>query len=184
MTKLFALFFLSSVGAFAQMHTFDLGPYGRLTIYLAEDWRIEDRSMAKQGAIMFKPKKESINATCTLNISYPDKDRFETKSRLKLQVEADSLRFAHQLGEERAYATELMLTVPGAYGYYCNFTDPERRGKPSEKDNFKVISLGKIRLTPQILIDVQILADGFKELPYQQLLGAIEGMEYTPGRGR
>jgi hypothetical protein len=31
---------------------------------------------------------------------------------------------------------------------------------------------------------VQFMADGFRDEAYQQLLGAIEGMEFTPGRGR
>ena len=32
--------------------------------------------------------------------------------------------------------------------------------------------------------DVQILADGFKDKPYQELLGAIEGMEFKAARGK
>jgi hypothetical protein len=34
------------------------------------------------------------------------------------------------------------------------------------------------------LVDVQMMADGFRDEPYQQLLGAVEGMEFTPGRDR
>ena len=61
-------------------------------------------------------------------------------------------------------------------------TDPELRGKPPEKGNYKVMSVGKIRLNAEVLIDVTISADSFRDEPYQQLLGAIEGMEYKPGR--
>ena len=31
-------------------------------------------------------------------------------------------------------------------------------------------------------MDVQILADDFRGAPYQQLLGAIEGLEFKAGR--
>lgn len=40
------------------------------------------------------------------------------------------------------------------------------------------MSSGKIRLAPDVMIDVTIMADDFKGQAYQQLLGAIEGMEY------
>ena len=39
-----------------------------------------------------------------------------------------------------------------------------------------MMSAGKIRLAPDVLLDVSIMADDFRDEPYQQLLGAIEGM--------
>ena len=36
----------------------------------------------------------------------------------------------------------------------------------------------------EVLIEVQFGGEGFSNEAYQQLLGAIEGMEYSPGRGR
>ena len=44
------------------------------------------------------------------------------------------------------------------------------------------MSIGKIRLAPDVVIDVHMMADSFKDEPYQQLLGAIEGLEFTRGR--
>jgi hypothetical protein len=70
-----------------------------------------------------------------------------------------------------------MLT--SGFGFYCNFTDPHLVGKPPEPGNYKVASIGKIKLAPDTLVDVSIMADGFRDEPYQQLLGAIEGMEYS-----
>jgi hypothetical protein len=43
------------------------------------------------------------------------------------------------------------------------------------------MSVGRIRLAPDILLEISISADGFRDAPYQQLLGAIEGMEFRPG---
>jgi hypothetical protein len=40
------------------------------------------------------------------------------------------------------------------------------------------MSVGKIRLSADVLVDVSILADDFRGEPYQQLLGAIEGLEF------
>jgi hypothetical protein len=184
MKRFFALFLLSAVAAFAQMQTFDLAGHGRLTIYLAGDWKVDDRSIAKQGTITINPTKESVNAACTIGITYPDVDRFDTKQRLKLRVEADSYGLAEQSVERKAYAKEFSLSIPSAYGYFCSFTDPELRGQPPQKGNYKVISVGKIRLTPNVVLDVSIMADGFRDAAYNELLGAIEGMEFTPARGR
>jgi hypothetical protein len=103
-------------------------------------------------------------------------------SRLKLRVEADAYGYAEQSVERKAIAKEFSLA--SGYGFYCSFTDPDLRGQPSQPGNYKVMTVGKIRLTPEVLVDVQIMADGFRDEAYQQLLGAIEGMEFTPGRGR
>lgn len=182
MKKLLALFLLTVASAFAQVETLDFGPRGTLTLYLPGDWKAATTDMAGQYTVTITPTKESVNASCTIAVTFPDTDRYDTKARLKLRVEADNRSAAEAAVEGKAIAKEFSLTT--GYGFYCNLTDPELRGKPPEKGNYKNASVGKIRLSPDVLLDVQIMADGFREEPYQQLLGAIEGMEFKPGRGR
>lgn len=57
-------------------------------------------------------------------------------------------------------------------------------GKEPEQGNYKVMGVGKIRLSAEALVDVSIMSDDFRGEPYQQLLGAVEGMEFVAGRGR
>jgi hypothetical protein len=45
------------------------------------------------------------------------------------------------------------------------------------------MTVGKIRLNAQVLVDVEIMGEGFADEAYNQLLGAIEGMEFSAGRG-
>lgn len=182
MKKLSALFLLSVACATGQVETLNLGPHGRLTIYLPGDWTVTSTRNTEQITLTISPKKESINASCTLEVSFPETDRFDTKARLKLRVEAEGQGLAEQSVERKAFGRE--FTVASGYGFYCNFTDPDLRGKPMEKGNYKVMSVGKIRLSAEVLIDVHIMGEGFSEESYQQLLGAVEGMEYKPGRGR
>ena len=182
MKKLFVLFFATIIAAAAQVETLNFGSRGQLTIYLPGEWQVASTDMAGTYTVTLTPKKQTVNATATIAVTFPETDRFDTKGRLKQRVEADGYSAAEQSVEKRAVAREFSLT--SGYGFYCNFTDPELRGKPSEPGNYKVMTLGKIRLSPSVLVDVQIMADGFSEEPYQQLLGAIEGMEFTPGRGR
>lgn len=174
--QLFAFFLAVGGSLCAQSQTLDLGSRGKITLYLLGEWQVDTTNFARQGSMIIKPGNQVVNARCTLNVSFPETDRFSTKERLKLQVEADCMPVAEGAVERRAVAREFLLST--GYGYYCNFTDPELRGKPPEKDNFKVTSIGKIRLAPDVVVEVQILADGFSDEPYQQLLGAIEGMEY------
>jgi hypothetical protein len=180
MKKLLALFLLTAATLCAQSATLDLGSRGKLTLFILGDWRVDMTDFANQGTITIKPAKESVNAEATLTLTFPEVDRYDTKARLKLRVEADGYGMAERSVERKAVAREFMLQT--GYGFYCNFTDPDLRGKPPEKGNFKGGSFGKIRLTPNVLVDVSIMADSFKDEPYQQLLGAIEGMEFTPGR--
>jgi hypothetical protein len=138
--------------------------------------------MAGQYELTLAPKDESKNATCTFKVSHPEEDRYDTKARLKLRVEADCAPYAEQSVEGKAYGKAFVLGT--GYGYYCNFTDAALRGKKAPPGEFKVVSAGKIRLAPDVLIEVFIGSDSFSDEPYQQLLGAIEGMEFKPGRGR
>jgi hypothetical protein len=182
MKKLIALFLLTVSCVCAQVETLNFGSRGKLTIYLPGDWKSVTTDMAGTYTVTLTPKKESTNASCTIAVTFPDVDRFDTKARLKLRVEADAYADAEESVEKKAVAKEFSLA--SGFGFYCSFTDPELRGKPSQPGNYKVMSVGKIKLSSEVLVDVRILADGFRDEAYQQLLGAIEGMEFTPGRGR
>ena len=184
MQRLVPLFLFVVSSACAQVHTLDFGSRGKLTLYLLGDWKVSDSSIADQHTLNISPAKESTNASCKIEVTFPERDSFDTKARLKLRVEADCRDYEEQSVEGKAYAKEFTLGVPGAFGFYCSFTDSSLRGRPSKPGDYKVVSAGKIRLNPQMLVDVFIGADAFKDEAYQQLLGAIEGMEFTPGRGR
>ncbi|HUR58750.1 MAG TPA: hypothetical protein VM029_13645 [Opitutaceae bacterium] len=180
--RLLALFLVGVATVCAQVETIDLGARGKITLYLAGDWKFDLSNLGNNPVLTIKPTKESVNAECTISVTFPETDRFDTKARLKLRVEADNRGAAEAAVEGKAIGREFSLT--SGFGFYCNLTDPDLRGKPPEKGNFKNASVGKIRLAPDVLIDVSIMADGFTSEPYQQLLGAVEGMEFSPGRGR
>ena len=182
MKKIIALFLLSVAGLFAQAETVNLGGRGKLTVYLADNWTFETSDFGDRRIIKITPKGANVNAHCELTVTFPETDRFDTKARLKMRVEIDAMRFAEQSVEGKARAKEFSLG--SGYGYYCNFTDPDLIGKPPQEGNYKTISVGIIRLAADVVVEVSISADGFTSEPYNQLLGAIEGMEFKPGSGR
>jgi hypothetical protein len=176
MKKLFALMFLAVACVSSAQEVLDLGPHGKLTLYLLGDWRSEISTLGRELTLTIKSAKESTNASCTLTVSYPEVDRFDTKQKLKMRVEIDCAPFAAQSVEGKAVAREFNLA--SGIGYYCNFTDAELRGKPVKAGDYKVATAGKIKLSPQVIVDVFIGAEGFRDEAYQQLLGALEGMEF------
>lgn len=182
MRILFALAALVSAVSVYGQETLDFGPRGSLTLFVLGDWTLASTNIGGVPALKVLPVDEAVNANMELTVAFPESDRFDTKQRLRAKVEADSMVFASMSVEGKAYARELPLR--SGFGFYCSFTDPELRGKPSQKGNYKVISVGLIRLAPDVLVSFAIQADGFKTEQYQQLLAAIEGMEFSPGRRR
>lgn len=177
MKKFLALLLLSAAGLFGQMQKLDLGSHGRLTLYLDDAWKFETADYGDRQMVNIVPKGEA-NASCSLTITFPEQDRLDTKKRLNLRTEVNGQPLAERSVEGKSIAKEFSLQT--GFGFYCNFTDPDLVGKPSEKGNFKTITAGLIHLASDVLIEVTISADGFSSEPYQQLLGMIEGMEFTP----
>ena len=182
MKTFFALLLLTAAGGFAQSEKIDLGAHGSLTLYADDAWKFDVADFGERQIVTIAPKSETTNASCSLTITFPEQDRLDTKKRLALRVEINGQPMAAQSVEGKSIAQEFKLQT--GYGFYCNFTDPELVGKKPEAGNFKTISAGMIHLTPDILIEVTISADGFRSEPYNQLLGMIEGMEFTPGKAR
>jgi hypothetical protein len=181
MKSLLLFCFAAAVILRAEPVTLDLGSRGQLTLYLADRWKTMSTDMGGNVTLTLTPVDDA-NAMAQLQVSFPEQDRLNTKSRLKLRVETDCYAMAEGSVERKAQARE--STLRSGYGFHCDFTDPELVGRPPEKGNYKVMSIGKIRLAPDVLVDLSISADGFRDQPYQEILGAIEGMEYTPARSR
>ena len=169
------VFACAALLAHAEVATLQLGARGKLTLYFPDGWTATSTDMAGQQTLTVSSTRDA-NASCSLQITAPEEDRLDTKARLKTRVEIEATPIAQGSVEGKAVARE--FTLSAGYGFFCNFTDPALRGKPSQKGNYKVMSVGKIRLAPDVMVDVQIMADGFRDSAYNELLGAIEGMEY------
>src|SRR3954469_10935086 len=177
MKTFLALLCLTATLLHAQSGTIDLRSHGSLEIYLEDGWKINTSEFGDRVIVNVEQKKDNINANAVLTITFPEQDRFATKSKLKTQVEASGRQYEEGSVEGKSVARE--LNTRAGYGFYCSYTDPELVGKPPQKGNFKGISIGMLRVAPDLVIEFTISADGFRDKPYQQLLGAIEGMEYT-----
>jgi hypothetical protein len=178
MKKFFALFFLTVTALHAQLASLDLGSHGRIALYFPGGWKTNITDMAGQTTLTATPASEDANATLTLKISFPETDRYARKDKLKMQVEIAGAQYAESSVEGKAVGKP--FDVKTGFGYHCDFTDRELVGQAPQKGNYKTITIGMIRLAPDVLVEVSLEADGFKSEPYQAMLGAIEGMEFKP----
>src|SRR5690242_15661186 len=101
MKKLLALLLLSASSLFGQSQTVDLGRYGKLTFYLLGDWTVDISDIGGR-TVSIKPKKESVNADCTLQITFPEQDLYARKDKLKMRVEVNGEQYAQQSVEGKA----------------------------------------------------------------------------------
>ena len=178
MKKAWLLFLWAAGTLCGEVAELNLGTRGVLTLYFPDGWKASVTEMGGQATLTVMPvDDDAVNATCTVAVTFPERDAFARRDRLKQQVEADAFSLLQSGAVEGRGEADAFLLGSG-FGFYCSFVDPNLRGKPPIKGDYKVVSIGKIRLAPDVLASVQILADSFTDQPYQQLLGAIEGMEY------
>jgi hypothetical protein len=154
----------------------DLRSHGRLAITASPEWKVSSENLGDRHEVTIEPRGD-VNAMCRLTVVFPEKDELNTKARLRDQVLQGCQQHVENSVEKKAVAKE--FSVRRGFGYYCSFTDPELVGKPPEKGNYKVMSLGLIRLAKDVYVTVTVFADGFKTEAYQQLLGAVERMDLT-----
>lgn len=176
-TILVAVLLFGSLTIPGLAETFDLRGIGRLNIYAFGDWKITGEDLGDKFEIRIEPKSDA-NAGAVVSIGLVPDHRFDTPGKMRERVIAVCERVAETSVEKKAVLHGFYRKQ--GFGYYCRFTDPDRVGKPPVRGDFKIISAGMVLLSPGIVATVNIMADDFDGQPYQELLGAIEGMEFEP----
>ena len=167
---------LPAAGGLAEI--FNLREQGRLEIFPVGDWTIrsEDQGDIK---IQILPKKPKANAACELTVAAGGPDNFPTRAKLARQV-AENARRLMETGEygDTAPAVKAFYSKQG-FGSYFTVIDPRLVGQDPVPGNYKQMTVGLLRLSSGVLVEVHILSDGDRTEEYQQLLGAVEGMELS-----
>lgn len=179
-TVLAALLTMVAVSAAAE--TFRLPDVGQLTIVAAGEWSIAGEDMGDRYELVIVPTNERTNAACRISINLNGPPELNSKSALRERV-IEAVRPQLEKAVERRVVPEPFYSRQG-FGFHCTLTTPEQVGKPIERGKFKLRTLGLIYLAPKLIASVTILADDTLSEEYQQLLGAVEGMEIAPGGKR
>jgi hypothetical protein len=167
---------LAVAGPVARAETFNLREAGRLSIFAAGDWHITGEDVGNF-RIQLAPARPGINAVGQIDIASGVPDEYPTKRKLSWHVyqRAKEILQNGQFVEREPDVKEFYSRQ--GFGYYFTMTDPKLVGKPPKKGDYKIATSGLIRLAPGVMATVQIMADGVTKDEYQQLLGAVEGME-------
>ena len=178
MRALLAVLILSFPAVTGLADVFNLREHGRLEIFLVGEWNIrgEDQGDLK---IQFTPKSPKANAGCGLTVSAGGPDEFSTKAKLSRKVSETARRMVESGQFAETNPALKSFYCKQGFGFYFTLTDPKLVGKEPVPGDYKQVTIGLIRLSPGVMVEVQIVSDGDKTEAYQQLVGMIEGMELS-----
>lgn len=176
MCRILVVLLLSLAALIGRAETFKLRDHGRLEIYPVGEWKFGSEDVGEV-KIVIVPKFARDNAVATLSVAAGGPDEYPTEAKLARQLIGAAQRLAGS-GEFVEKKTQLKpIYHQQGFGYYFMFTEAKLVGKPSVPGEFKKVCLGMIRLSPTVMVRVQILSDGEETEAFQQLLGMVEGME-------
>jgi len=158
---------------------FDLGTYGILSFAVPNTWTANSNPAKRADgspvghSFIFKPRSQA-NARCMLSIAYVKSAKPE-KERIRREVLRATEEFAAQSVEKKANLRDFSLKQ--GYGAYCVFTDASLVGKPSKKDDYKVMGSGKIQLSEEVVGVVSLFADDIDGPEFKSMLAIINSLE-------
>jgi hypothetical protein len=164
--------------------TFEVPGVGNITMFVVGDWHIAAEDMGDRFEIVIVPRnfKTGPNAACRISIMPDAPAAYDHPKKLRDRVIEATEKHLLDSREFFARTEAFYCRQSTAFGFYRNFTSAERYRKPVERGVFKVQTLGLLWLAPRVVASVVIRADDFYADEYQQLLGAVEGMEIRAPR--
>jgi hypothetical protein len=171
---------LAAAGGWAD--AFPLPNGGQLELFPVGKWRLGTEDIGEIRFILM-PENPRINARAVYSIGTEGGDEYPTDEKLREQMTrvAERLLAGGEFVERRPVVKPLF--PPQGFGYYTVMTDRRLVGRPTVPGDYKVVSLGMIRLAPGVMLKIQVLGESEEDPAYQQLLGIAEGAIYTPPKG-
>jgi hypothetical protein len=162
----------------------DLGTHGILSFAVPESWTVNSNpANSADGspvgfAFAFKPRSQA-NAKCLLSLAYVKGTKLD-KERIRQEVLRITKEFASQSVEKKASLRDFSLKQ--GYGAYCLFTDASLVGKPSKRDDYKVMGSGQVQLSEEVVGVVSIFADDAEGPEFKAMLAIINSLELKSKR--
>jgi cold shock CspA family protein len=176
MRALLAALAISLPAASGLAEVFNLREQGRLELFPVGEWNIhgDDQGDLK---IQLTPKSPRDNAACEITVTAGGPDEYPTRAKLSRKVAEAAKQMLESGDFVEGTATVKPFYSKQGFGFYFTLTDPKLVGREPVPGDYKQVTMGMIRLSSGVMVEVQILSDGEKTEAYQQLLGMIEGME-------
>jgi hypothetical protein len=170
-----AVVFSVLILAAARAEDFKIPDVGTLKIVAAGEWQIGGEDMGDRFELVIVPNNEKTNAACRISINLSGPPELNSRNAVRDRV-AEAIKPQLAKAVEKRVVPEQFYSRQG-FGYHVTLTFADRVGKPHERGKFRMQTLGLIHLGPRLIASVTILADDPLSEEYQQLLGAVEGME-------
>jgi hypothetical protein len=153
--------------------TVDLGTHGTLSIDVPKGWRLKADSKDTGVDVSLLPP-DGVNAQCLYSVVYVPKGATAAKADVDEKLLAECDQFIDMSVEKKKTLQRLAMTGD-AYGVYCLFTDASLVGKPPEKDNFKIVTVGIIWFSDSIAVSWSLLGDDAKGPEFAAMIAAVSG---------
>jgi hypothetical protein len=172
MKRLLPLLALLLLPAFASADTVDLGAHGTLAVAVPKGWTMSTQKEEDSGVAVTLSPPAGVNAKLLLNVAFVPEPKPVSKDEVQEKVLSVCDQFVDASVEKKKTLREFSLTG-SAFGSYCVFTDASLVGKASKPDEFKVIGVGIIRYSDDVMAAVSIAGDDEKGPDFGAMMAAI-----------
>jgi hypothetical protein len=177
MNRLLPLLALLLLPALASAETIDLGTRGSLAITVPKGWTLSTQKEEDSGVAVTLSPPAGVNAKLLLNIAFVPEPKPVSKDEIQEKVLSVCDQFVDASVEKKKTLRDFGLTG-SAFGSYCLFTDASLVGKASKPDEFKVIGVGIIRYSDDVMAAVSVAGDDEKGSDFTAMMAAVSSTSF------
>jgi hypothetical protein len=178
MKRLIALTVLVLIPMVASAETLDLGLHGVFGITFPKGWKFSAQKLEDSGFAVTLSPPGYVNAKCIINLAFAPTPEPVSKEKVQAGVLALSDQFVGASVEKKKVIREFAISG-GGYGCYCVFTDASMIGQPSKHDEFKMVGVGIIQFSDDLMAAVSLAADDEKGSDFVAMLAAVSSATIT-----
>jgi hypothetical protein len=172
MKRIVPLLALLLLPALAPADTIDLGTRGSFSIAVPRGWTLSTQKEEDAGFALTLSPPAGANAKMLLNIAFVPEPKPVTKEEINEKVLSVCDQFVDQSVEKKKDLRSFSLSG-GAFGSYCVFTDASLVGQPPKVDSFKIIAVGIVRYSDDVMGAVSLACDDAKGADFAAMLAAV-----------
>jgi hypothetical protein len=178
MKRILPLLALFILPAFASADTVDLGLRGSLEISVPKGWTLSTQKEEDSGFAITVSPPSGVNAKLLVNIAFVPEPKPTSRDEIQEKVLSVCDQFVDASVEKKKTLRDFSLQG-SAFGSYCVFTDASLVGKAPKPDEFKVIGVGIIRYTDEIVAAISIAGDDEKGPDFAAMLAAVSTTSFS-----
>ena len=167
------VFFIAA--AVIRAESVPLGTHGSLQIAVPEGWQLTSKNVGEVGCNLSLTPKGGANAECLISIMFPPAPKPIDKAKIENDLTAACGRFVSGSVEQKINLKDLGLSE--GYGLCATLTDASLVGKPPMPKNYKVMTIGLIQFSEDIMAVVSVFTDDEHGTEQKQLLSMVSGLK-------